>query len=46
MNDITQTELIQICGAGPDGLAAAITLAKAACRVLIYESQGEMGCRL
>jgi len=45
MNDITQTELIQIGGAGPAGLAAAITLAMAGRRVLVHESQSEVGYR-
>lgn len=40
-----QTELIQIGGAGPAGLAAAITLAKAGRCVLIHEAQGEVGHR-
>jgi len=45
MNGITQTELIQIGGAGPAGLAAAITLAKVGRRVLVHESQSEVGYR-
>ena len=40
-----QTELIQIGGAGPAGLAAAITLARASRRVLVHEVQGEVGHR-
>jgi flavin-dependent dehydrogenase len=40
-----QTELIQIGGAGPAGLAAAITLAKAGRRVLVHEMQSEVGNR-
>lgn len=39
------TDLIQIGGAGPAGLAAAITLAKAGRRVLVHERQGEVGHR-
>jgi len=45
MNDISQTDLIQIGGAGPSGLAAAITLAKAGRRVLVHETQSEVGYR-
>lgn len=40
-----QGECIQICGAGPAGLAAAIILAKAGRRVLVHESQCEVGYR-
>lgn len=45
MSGMAQTELIQIGGAGPAGLAAAITLAKAGRRVLVHETQGEVGHR-
>jgi flavin-dependent dehydrogenase len=38
MNDITQTEIIQICGAGPAGLAAAVTPAKTGRRILVKET--------
>ncbi|MEO6353610.1 MAG: NAD(P)-binding protein [Burkholderiaceae bacterium] len=40
-----QTDLIQIGGAGPAGLAAAITLAKAGRHVLVHEMQSEIGHR-
>ena len=42
MSDVMRTELIQIGGAGPAGLAAAIILAKAGRRVLVHEAQGEV----
>jgi len=40
-----QTDLIQIGGAGPAGLAAAITLASAGRSVLVHELQAEVGHR-
>lgn len=45
MSGMVQPELIQIGGAGPAGLAAAITLARAGRRVLVHEAQGEVGHR-
>jgi flavin-dependent dehydrogenase len=45
MSDVMQANLIEIGGAGPAGLAAAITLAKAGRCVLVHESQAEVGYR-
>ncbi|MGV8893191.1 MAG: DUF3141 domain-containing protein [Burkholderiaceae bacterium] len=45
MKDLMQTDLIQIGGAGPAGLAAAITLAKAGRSVLVPEMHSEAGHR-
>ncbi len=38
-------DMIEIAGAGPAGLAAAITLAKAGHRVVVYEAKKEVGHR-
>lgn len=38
-------EVIQVVGAGPAGLAAAITLARAGRRVVLHEVHGEVGYR-
>ncbi len=38
-------ERIEIAGAGPAGLAAAITLARAGRQVVVYEAQSEVGSR-
>lgn len=37
--------IVQIAGAGPAGLAAAITLAQAGRRVVVHEAQREVGYR-
>ncbi len=37
--------VIQIAGAGPAGLTAAIVLARAGRKVVVYEAQGEVGSR-
>lgn len=39
------TEVIQIAGAGPAGLAAAITLARAGREVIVHEARREVGYR-
>jgi len=36
---------VSICGSGPAGLAAAITLAKGGRRVIVYERRTEVGSR-
>lgn len=40
-----EADAISICGAGPAGLAAAITLARAGRRVIVYERHAEVGSR-
>ncbi len=45
MSVIARDQVIEIAGAGPAGLAAAITLARAGRRVLVHEAQREVGYR-
>jgi len=45
MSVIARDEVIEIAGAGPAGLAAAITLARAGRRVIAHEAQREVGYR-
>jgi flavin-dependent dehydrogenase len=45
MNANAREEVIEIAGAGPAGLAAAITLARAGRRVLVHEASREVGYR-
>jgi flavin-dependent dehydrogenase len=42
---VTQNATIEIAGAGPAGLAAAITLARAGRAVIVHEAQAEVGYR-
>jgi 2-polyprenyl-6-methoxyphenol hydroxylase-like FAD-dependent oxidoreductase len=45
MSVVARDEVIEIAGAGPAGLAAAITLARAGRRVIVHEAQREVGYR-
>lgn len=45
MSVVARDEVIEIAGAGPAGLAAAITLARAGRRVIVHEAQREVGFR-
>lgn len=41
----TEHEPVEICGAGPAGLAAAITIARAGGRAVVYERRPDVGMR-
>jgi flavin-dependent dehydrogenase len=45
MTALSEPEVIEIAGAGSAGLAAAITLARAGCPVIVHEAQSEVGHR-
>lgn len=45
LGHIETDAIVQIAGAGPSGLAAAITLAQAGRRVVVHEAQREVGLR-
>lgn len=45
MDSAGSDSVIQIAGAGPAGLASAITLARAGRRVIVHEAQREIGYR-